>query len=102
MPTQFRQSAAGARGAQPPQVQGTHAASAAAAAANNMRSSGARAITGQQSVAAPNMQIAGAQIPGGAQQRTASYKYTANMRNPPVQQMQAAQPMPQPLQGNSK
>ncbi|KAH8404210.1 hypothetical protein KR215_012273 [Drosophila sulfurigaster] len=101
VPTQFRQSAAGARGAQPQPVQGTHAA-AAAAAANNMRSSGARAITGQQSVAAPNMQIAGAQIPGGAQQRTASYKYTANMRNPPVQQMQQAQPMQQQLQGNKQ
>lgn len=101
VPTQFRQSAAGARGAQPQQVQGTHAAAAAAAAANNMRSSGARAITGQQSVAAPNM-IAGAQIAGGAQQRAASYKYTANMRNPPVQQIQQAQPIPQQLQGKSK
>lgn len=97
VPTQFRQSGAGARGTQP-QVQGTHAA---AAAANNMRSSGARAITGQQSVAAPNMQIAGAQIAGGAQQRTASYKYTSNMRNPPVQQMQQAQPLPSQLQGKS-
>ncbi|EDW60772.1 polyadenylate-binding protein [Drosophila virilis] len=102
VPTQFRQSGAGARGAQPQQVQGTHAAAAAAAAANNMRSSGARAITGQQSVAAPNMQIAGAQIAGGAQQRAASYKYTANMRNPPVQQMQQAQPMPQQLQGKNQ
>ncbi|EDW73801.1 uncharacterized protein Dwil_GK19652 [Drosophila willistoni] len=99
VPAQFRQAAAGARGAQPPQVQGTHAA-AAAAAANNMRNSGARAITGQQSVAAPNMQIAGAQIAGGAPQRAPSYKYTANMRNPPVQQMQQAQPMPQ-LQGKN-
>ncbi|XP_023165051.1 polyadenylate-binding protein [Drosophila hydei] len=101
VPTQFRQSGAGARGAQP-QVQGTHAAAAAAAAANNMRSSGARAITGQQSVAAPNMQIAGAQIAGGAQQRAASYKYTSNMRNPPVQQMQQAQPLPSQLQGKNQ
>ncbi|KAH8402046.1 hypothetical protein KR009_009490 [Drosophila setifemur] len=97
VPTQFRSAAAGARGGQPQQVQGTHAA--AAAAANNMRNTGARAITGQQTVAAPNMQIAGAQIAGGAQQRAANYKYTANMRNPPVQQLQQAQSMPQQLQG---
>ncbi|XP_041448992.1 polyadenylate-binding protein [Drosophila obscura] len=100
VPTQFRSAAAGARGAQPQQVQGTHAA-AAAAAANNMRNTGARAITGQQTVAATNLQIAGAQIAGGAQQRGPSYKYTSNMRNPPVQQMQQAQPMPQQLQGKN-
>ncbi|KAH8252804.1 hypothetical protein KR032_001909 [Drosophila birchii] len=82
----------------PQQVQGTHAA---AAAANNMRNTGARAITGQQTVAAPNLQIAGAQIPGGAQQRASNYKYTSNMRNPPVQQLQQAQPMPQQLQGKN-
>ncbi|KAH8280392.1 hypothetical protein KR018_005476 [Drosophila ironensis] len=98
VPTQFRSAAAGARGAQSQQVQGTHAS---AAAANNMRNTGARAITGQQTVAAPNMQIAGAQIPGGAQQRASNYKYTANMRNPPVQQMPQAQPMPQQLQGKN-
>lgn len=103
VPTQFRSAAAGGRGAQPQQVQGTHAAAAAAAAAaNNMRNTGARAITGQQTVAAPNLQIAGAQIPGGAQQRASNYKYTSNMRNPPVQQLQQAQPMPQQLQGKSK
>ncbi|BFG03444.1 polyadenylate-binding protein [Drosophila madeirensis] len=100
VPTQFRSAAAGARGAQPQQVQGTHAA-AAAAAANNMRNTGARAITGQQTVAATNLQIAGAQIAGGAQQRAPSFKYTSNMRNPPVQQMQQAQPMPQQLQGKN-
>ncbi|KAH8362349.1 polyadenylate-binding protein [Drosophila serrata] len=102
VPTQYRSAAAGARGAQPQQVQGTHAAAAAAAAAaNNMRNTGARAITGQQTVAAPNLQIAGAQIPGGAQQRASNYKYTSNMRNPPVQQLQQAQPMPQQLQGKN-
>nr|pir polyadenylate-binding protein - fruit fly (Drosophila melanogaster) [Drosophila melanogaster] len=90
VPTQFR--SAGARGAQP-QVQGTHAA---AAAANNMRNTGARAITGQ---AAPNMQIPGAQIAGGAQQRTSNYKYTSNMRNPPV--LHQTQPIPQQLQGKN-
>ncbi|XP_017124946.1 polyadenylate-binding protein [Drosophila elegans] len=97
VPTQFRSAAAGARGAQSQQVQGTHAA--AAAAANNMRNTGARAITGQQT-AAP-MQIAGAQIPGGAQQRASNYKYTSNMRNPPVQQQLQTQPMPQQLQGKN-
>ncbi|XP_016985974.1 polyadenylate-binding protein [Drosophila rhopaloa] len=97
VPTQFRSAAAGARGAQTQQVQGTHAA--AAAAANNMRNTGARAITGQQT-AAP-MQIAGAQIPGGAQQRASNYKYTSNMRNPPVQQQLQTQPMPQQLQGKN-
>ncbi|KAH8252320.1 hypothetical protein KR038_005807 [Drosophila bunnanda] len=102
VPTQYRSAAAGARGAQPQQVQGTHAAAAAAAAAaNNMRNTGARAITGQQTVAAPNLQIAGAQIPGGAQQRASNYKYTSNMRNPPGQQLQQAQPMPQQLQGKN-
>lgn len=100
VPTQFRSAAAGARGGQSQQVQGTHAA--AAAAANNMRNTGARAITGQQTVAAPNMQIAGAQIAGGAQQRASNYKYTSNMRNPPVQQMPQAQPMPPQLQGKSE
>ncbi|KAH8320863.1 hypothetical protein KR067_011394 [Drosophila pandora] len=99
VPTQFRSAAAGARGGQSQQVQGTHAA--AAAAANNMRNTGARAITGQQTVAAPNMQIAGAQIAGGAQQRASNYKYTSNMRNPPVQQMPQAQPMPPQLQGKN-
>nr|AAA70421.1 poly(A)-binding protein [Drosophila melanogaster] len=96
VPTQFRSAAAGARGAQP-QVQGTHAA---AAAANNMRNTGARAITGQQT-AAPNMQIPGAQIAGGAQQRTSNYKYTSNMRNPPVPQLHQTQPIPQQLQGKN-
>ncbi|EDV55022.1 polyadenylate-binding protein [Drosophila erecta] len=96
VPTQFRSAAAGARGAQP-QVQGTHAA---AAAANNMRNTGARAITGQQT-AAPNMQIPGAQIAGGAQQRTSNYKYTSNMRNPPAQQLHQTQPIPQQLQGKN-
>ncbi|XP_016946952.1 polyadenylate-binding protein [Drosophila biarmipes] len=97
VPTQFRSTAAGARGAQPQPVQGAHAS---AAAANNMRNSGARAITGQQT-AAPNMQIPGAQIAGGAQQRTSNYKYTSNMRNPPVQQLQQTQPIPQQLQGKN-
>ncbi|XP_030369701.1 polyadenylate-binding protein isoform X2 [Scaptodrosophila lebanonensis] len=100
VPAQFRPAAAGARGAQPQQVQGTHAA-AAAAAANNMRNTGARAITGQQTVAAPNMQIAGAQIAAGAQQRAPNYKYTANMRNPPQALQPTAQPMPQQLQGKN-
>lgn len=81
---QFRP-AAGAR--QPPAVQGGHAA-----AANNMRNQGARAITGQQTVAGGNMQMGGANIAGGAQQRAPNYKYTANMRNPPLQQTQAQQP----------
>ncbi|XP_017078287.1 polyadenylate-binding protein [Drosophila eugracilis] len=98
VPAQFRSTAAGARGAQPQGVQGTHAT--AAVAANNMRNTGARAITGQQT-AAPNMQIPGAQIAGGAQQRASNYKYTSNMRNPPVQQLQQTQPVPQQLQGKN-
>lgn len=79
-------------GRQPQTVQGPHAA----AAANNMRQSGARAITGQQAVAAANMQMPGAPIAAGGQQRGPNYKYTQNMRNPPppVQQAQV-QPMHQ-------
>lgn len=90
----YRAAGAGGRG-QPQTVQGAHAA-AAAAAANNMRNTGARAITGQ-AVAAANMQLAGAPIAGGAQQRAPNYKYTQNMRNPPpqVQQPQQVQPMHQ-------
>lgn len=78
---QFRPSA-GARG-QPQALQGGHAASGA-----NIRNSGTRAITGQQAVAAANMQLTAAPITAGAQTRT-TYKYTPNMRNPPVQQVQA-------------
>jgi len=90
---QFRPAGAGGRG-QPQTVQGAHAA---AAAANTMRNTGARAITGQQAVAAANMQMTGAPITAGAQQRAANYKYTANMRNPPppVQAQPPVQPMHQ-------
>jgi len=87
---QFRPAGAGARG-QPQAVQGAHAAGVAA---NTMRNTGARAITGQPAVPAANMQMAGAPIAAGGQQRGPNYKYTANMRNPPVPQVQAAPPVP--------
>lgn len=78
---QYRPAGAGGRGPQQT-VQGAHAA-AAVAAANNMRNSGTRAITGQQAVAAANMQM-GAPIAANAQQRAAgNFKYTQNMRNAP-------------------
>lgn len=84
---QFRPSA-GARG-QPQTVQGGHASG------GNIRNTGARAITGQQAVAGGNIQMAAAPIAAGAQQRAANYKYTSNMRNPPVPQVQGPQPVQQ-------
>lgn len=88
---QFRPTGAGAR--QPPAgVQGAHAG-----AANSMRNQGARAITGQQTVAGGNMQMGGANIAAGAPQRAPNYKFTTNMRNPPLQQAQAQLPA-QPIQ----
>ena len=81
--------AGGSRG-QPQAVQGAHAA-------NSMRAQGARAITGQPAaVAAANMQMAGAPIAAGGQQRAPNYKYAPNTRNLPVVQQQV--PAPQPAQ----
>ncbi|XP_037941390.1 polyadenylate-binding protein isoform X2 [Teleopsis dalmanni] len=76
---QFRPTG-GAGRAQPQAVPAAHTA----AAANTMRQTGARAITGQPTVAA-NMQMAGAPIAAGPQ-RTSNYKYTSNVRNQPVVQ----------------
>ncbi|XP_037806915.1 polyadenylate-binding protein [Lucilia sericata] len=88
---QYRPQAAGGARGQPQAVQGAHAA-----AANTMRNSGARAITGQQSIPAPNIALAGPPLPAGAaQQRAANYKYNTNVRNPTVQQVPAPQPVPQ-------
>ncbi|XP_061391474.1 polyadenylate-binding protein [Musca vetustissima] len=92
--TQYRPpnaAAAAARGQQQG-VQGAHAG-----AANSMRNTGARAITGQQTIPAANMPMAGAPMPaGGGQQRAANYKYNTNVRNPAVQQV-PAQPQVQQM-----
>lgn len=65
-----------------------------AGGANSMRNSGARAITGQQSIPAANMPMVGAAMPAaGGQQRAANYKYNTNVRNPTVQQVPATQPV---------
>ncbi|XP_037915555.1 polyadenylate-binding protein isoform X2 [Hermetia illucens] len=74
----------------PQTAQGAHAAAAAASALRNP----ARAITGQQSNAS-NIQIS-APVASAAQPRQPNYKYTSNMRNPPVQTVQN-QPQSQPL-----
>lgn len=85
--------AAAARG-QAPVVQSAHVANAA----NVMRNTGARAITGQQALPTGNIQMAGAPMPPNAaaaavaaQQRQANYKYNTNVRNPPVQTVQPTQ-----------
>lgn len=95
---QYRPAGAGGARGQPQAVQGAHAA-----AANTMRNSGARAITGQQAIPAPNIGMAGAPMPAGAaQQRAANYKYNTNVRNPAVQQVQTPQPVPQMHQKGSE
>lgn len=75
-----------------PVVQGPHVN----ANANAMRNTGARAITGQQNMPGQNMPMAGAAIPNAAaaavvQQRPANYKYSTNVRNPPVPPVQGVQ-----------
>lgn len=88
---QYRPPAAGGGRGQPQAVQGAHAG-----AANTMRNAGARAITGQQAIPAPNIAMPGAPMPAGAaQQRASNYKYNPNVRNQAVQQVQAPPPVPQ-------
>lgn len=90
-----------AGGRVPHQAQSVHAA-AQAAAANSLRNTGARAITGQPTVAAANMQMPGAPISAGAQQRPPNYKYTQNMRNPPPQGQSQPQVAPMHQKGQEK